>query len=227
MQRKAPPRQARRRREKVPYSLTRSRKAAGAFIGQQHSRLRLGVVRELAESGWASTNVSSVLSHAGCHFYGRILRSEHAVVLRVPQSRSEDEFVFSDDRSIRLLPPGDPHERVVVARIARVLSIEHKGERMPWLEVCFAQRVLDRHWLFLSFKMREARFYVPLGWGGWTIARRISLRADYSNVQYHLYNHRTLWLLADRWPPGRESRLEDNRDNEGEADEEDEEDEGV
>ena len=82
---------------------------------------------------------------------------------------SQDEFVFSNDQSIRLLPPGDPHECVVVVRIVCVLSIEHKGEWMLWLEVCFARCVLDQHWLFLSFKMREACFYVLLGWGGWTI----------------------------------------------------------
>ncbi len=46
-------------------------------------------------------------------------------------------------------------------------------------------------------------------------------------MQYHLYNHWTLWLLVDQWPPGHESRLEDNRDNKGKADKEDKEDEGV
>ena len=66
-----------------------------------------------------------------------------------------------------------------------------------WLEVCFVQHVLDQHWLFLSFKMSEACFYVLLGWGSWNIMRWISLCADYSNVQYHLYNHWMLWLLAD------------------------------
>lgn len=84
-----------------------------------------------------------------------------------------------------------------MVRIVCVLSIEHKGEWMLWLEVCFAHHMLDWHWLFLGFKMREAHFYMLLGWGGWTIVQQISLHADYSNVQYHLYHHWMLWLLVD------------------------------
>jgi hypothetical protein len=87
-----------------------------------------------------------------------------------------------------------------------VLSLEHLGQRAAWLEVCFAQRVPERRALFISFKQSEARYYVPLGWGGWTIARRISLPVDFINSQYRIYNHRMLWQIADRWPPGREGR---------------------
>ncbi len=96
------------------------------------------------------------------------------------------------------------HERIVVGRISRLLSLKHRGQPLAWLEVCLAQHVPDRHPLFIGFKLSEARYYVPLGWGGWTVARRISLPIDFINSQYRIYNYRMLWLMADQWPPGRE-----------------------
>ncbi len=73
--------------EKEPYTLTCTHQQV-AIVGQQRTRLQLGVVHELSESGWAATDLSSARSHQGSHFYGHILWPLHVVVLRVPPSRA-------------------------------------------------------------------------------------------------------------------------------------------
>jgi hypothetical protein len=53
---------------------------------------------------------------------------------------------------------------------------------------------------FLRFKLTTRRYYLPLGWQGWTVAKRISLIPDPLRRQLTLFNHRVKWNIADRWP---------------------------
>ena len=64
----------------------------------------------------------------------------------------------------------DDHVNVVVANITRVIMFTSSG---PWLEVELGESQTPSSWL--RFKFSEARYYVPLGWNEWSVARWISL----------------------------------------------------
>ena len=54
----------------------------------------------------------------------------------------QDDFVFSDDHEeTKLLLPGDGHDRIIVVKIQQILSMEHGGLWMGWLEVCLTKQV--------------------------------------------------------------------------------------
>jgi hypothetical protein len=53
---------------------------------------------------------------------------------------------------------------------------------------------------YLRFKLSTRRYYVPLGWKNWTVAKRISLVPYPMRLQLVLCNHRVKWNIEDRWP---------------------------
>jgi hypothetical protein len=53
---------------------------------------------------------------------------------------------------------------------------------------------------YLRFKLSARRFYIPLGWNDWTVAKHISLVPDPTQQTLTLYNHRVKWNITDRWP---------------------------
>jgi hypothetical protein len=73
----------------VPYSVVRASTPAGEFHGQRLYRLKLGVIRELGESGWATMDTRSARSHTGFHYFGHFIRPGNTVVLRVPPARAK------------------------------------------------------------------------------------------------------------------------------------------
>jgi len=90
----------------------------------------------------------------------------------------------------------------------KIWKKEHREYK--WLKLCFAQRVVpDQHPLFISFVLSEICYYMPLGWGGWTVVYWISWPVDFTNSQYLIYNYHMSWLIVDWWPSGRKSGVMD------------------
>lgn len=114
-----------------------------------------------------------------------------------------------------LLPPEERARTVVVGKITRILTIQAIGEatKQPWLELLLGEKQEAGTGRFPRFKMGEARYYVPLGWHGWSIARRIGLCADPTNRGMVLYNYRMVWYLGDKWPSKHDPPVDDDGGN--------------
>lgn len=107
---------------------------------------------------------------------------------------------------------------IVVGTITRLLMVRLNGTPLPWLEMRLGEIQNDEAPLnYLCFKLDEKRrYYIPLGWGGWTVAKRLLLMCNpmavRSNHTLFLYNHRIKWEITDRWP-ATEGGNDDSEDN--------------
>ncbi len=124
------------------------------------------------------------------------------------------DFVFQDQHPhARFLQQSEEKRWVVVGIISRILTIRCNSKTLPWLELQLGELKWPPNGRFLQFKFGNGRYYLPLGWNGWTIARRISLSTD-PTTKRTIYNYRAKWFLGDRWPgceyeEGREEDMEE------------------
>jgi hypothetical protein len=122
----------------------------------------------------------------------------------------ELSFIDDADSATPLLPAHELARRVAVGKVTRFLSMEFDGETWPWMELVLGEHLNNTDLDYMCFAFGATRCYVPLGWGGWTVARRVSLARDPTNPRCTLINHRVRWYLGDQWPT---KRLWDNTDN--------------
>jgi hypothetical protein len=111
---------------------------------------------------------------------------------------SQIRFIFKDTR--RLILEDSETQRVVIGKIARLLTIECDGRARPWLELELGELAGFRDG-FLEFRFGARRFYLPFGWNGWTVAKRVHLVRQRNGV---VYNHRVRWHIGDRWATPRQ-----------------------
>jgi hypothetical protein len=93
----------------------------------------------------------------------------------------------------------DVTQRVVIGKVSRFLLIKCDNMVQPWVELTLGE--LDHFFEgFQEFQFGQRRFYLPLGWNSWTIAKRVHLVPLQHSV---VYNHRVRWHLGDMWatPP--------------------------
>ncbi len=106
----------------------------------------------------------------------------------------------------------DDHSNIMLANITHVLTFAKSDP--PWLEVELGEsEAPSSSWL--RFEMSKARYYVPLGWNEWSVARRISLPIDNVHRGLHIYNRRMTWQIEDRWPtdPRGDSKADTDMDS--------------
>ncbi|ELR14995.1 uncharacterized protein ACA1_211490, partial [Acanthamoeba castellanii str. Neff] len=118
--------------------------------------------------------VDDITSHKSAHYYGHFLRPGDGIALRVPK---------------------DYPNCVVIGRISRLLRIACDNVVKAWVELELGdlRGVSDG---FLEFRLSQRWFYLPFGWNGWTVAKRVHLMQQHAGL---LYNHRIRWHLGDRW----------------------------
>lgn len=88
-------------------------------------------------------------------------------------NNTQIELSFIDDANqvTPLLPAHELSQRVAVGKITQFLSIKCDGETWPWMELELGKRLDDTDLGYMHFVLGATQCYVPLGWGGWTVAR--------------------------------------------------------
>lgn len=102
-------------------------------------------------------------------------------------------FIFNDTRHLILNQPETQH--IMVGKVCRFLKINCDDRVRPWVELKLGE-LHHFHDGFLKFHFSERRFYLPLRWNHWTVAKRVHLVPQRGCV---IHNHRVLWHLGDRW----------------------------
>jgi hypothetical protein len=85
---------------------------------------------------------------------------------------SQIHFIFEDTR--HLILKDLETQRVVIAKITHLLTIECDGRAQPWLELKLGELASFRDG-FLEFRFSVQQFYLPFRWNRWTIAKHIHL----------------------------------------------------
>jgi hypothetical protein len=108
-------------------------------------------------------------------------------------------FSFRDEDNILQVADAD---QVVLGQISRLLTVECQNETKPWIEIKLSKKQPSKAG-FLRFKESAILYYIPLGWNGWTIAKRAFICGDPTTRGETIYNHRVKWQLADQWASSR------------------------
>jgi hypothetical protein len=116
-------------------------------------------------------------------------------------------FSFSDCREPLILDETEAYRCIVVGRVRRLLTItcspldvQSDGDTQVWddtrawleLHLYDDNGQLDE---FHKFKSSKRCYYVPLGWGGWTVAKRVSVVHLRESC---VLNHRVEWDISDQ-----------------------------
>ncbi|ELR13517.1 uncharacterized protein ACA1_247210 [Acanthamoeba castellanii str. Neff] len=174
---------------KEPYTLS-VRGTTTSITRDRRRNLFDAVSRELGEGVQI---VDDITSHKSAHYYGHFLRPGDGIALRVPEDYPNIRFIIDNSRHAIL----DESETqcVMIGRISRLLRIACDNVVKAWVELELGdlRGVSDG---FLEFRLSQRRFYLPFGWNGWTVAKRVHLVQQHAGL---LYNHRVRWHLGDRW----------------------------
>ncbi|ELR24549.1 uncharacterized protein ACA1_171220 [Acanthamoeba castellanii str. Neff] len=174
---------------KEPYTLS-VRGTTTSITRDRRRNLFDAVSRELGEGVQIADDITS---HKSAHYYGHFLRPGDGIALRVPEDYPNIRFIIDNSRHAIL----DESETqcVVIGRISRLLRIACDNVVKAWVELELGdlRGVSDG---FLEFRLSQRRFYLPFGWNGWTVAKRVHLVQQHAGL---LYNHRVRWHLGDRW----------------------------
>ncbi|ELR18688.1 uncharacterized protein ACA1_394540 [Acanthamoeba castellanii str. Neff] len=106
-----------------------------------------------------------------------------------------DSIWFIIDNSQHAILDESKTQCVVIGRISRLLHIACDNVVKAWVELELGdlRSVSDG---FLKFWLSQRRFYLPFGWNGWTVTKRVHLVQQHAGL---LYNHHIRWHLGDRW----------------------------
>jgi hypothetical protein len=77
------------------------------------------------------------------------------------------------------------------------------GVMQPWMELRLGQPLGLNQIGYHGFRFGDTCYYLPLGWHGWTVARRVSLAHDHLAHTVTVINHRLKWYIGDQWPTRR------------------------
>lgn len=221
----------------IPYEL--NKQATKVTLNNDQLRGLSVAVQTYGGSG-ITFIADTITSHARCNYYNHLLKPNDSVALRVPPLYNQVmtflhvlhislslylhvhvyqlQYVYKDDQTVKVL---DKHQHknnccIIVGTITRLLTVQLNGTPTQWLEMWLGEIQWNAVPLdYLRFKLDEKhRYYIPLGWCGWTVAKCLLLMIDplapKSNCTLFLYNHRIKWEITDRWPTSVQSASDDN-----------------
>ncbi|ELR12033.1 uncharacterized protein ACA1_353350 [Acanthamoeba castellanii str. Neff] len=167
---------------KEPYTLS-VRGTTTSITRDRRRNLFNAVSRELGEGVQIADDITS---HKSAHYYGHFLRPGDGIALHI-------RFIIDNSRHAILDESKTQH--VMIRRISCLLCIACDNVVKVWVELELGDLcgVSDG---FLEFRLSQRRFYLPFGWNGWTITKRVHLMQQHAGL---LYNHRVRWHLGDRW----------------------------
>ncbi|ELR11843.1 uncharacterized protein ACA1_363430 [Acanthamoeba castellanii str. Neff] len=127
------------------------------------------VKRELGEGVKIADELTS---HKLAHYYGHFLQPGDGIALCVPEEYPNIHFIVNNSRHTILNK--SKTQRVMIRRISQLLRITCDNKVRPWVELELGdlRGVSDG---FLEFGLSQRRFYLPFGWNGWTVAKRVHL----------------------------------------------------